>query len=138
MKAAEARARKGDIKMTTGPKVKPAIERRWNYKGFEKSQRGLDLSKHQSYLAIHLALCDNTKPHTHPAAEGYFAEALDDARLAGMELEHARISGPALPVVASIMRLFKHQAVIEIPEAASLLVSDELRELRQMLTEKRP
>lgn len=120
---------------------KPAIERRWNYKAskdFEKSQRRIDLPKHQSYIKIHLSLCDNTtEAHQHPAAERFFAEALEDARLAGMELEHSRIAGPAIPVVASIMRLFKHRAVIETPEAMSLLVSDELRDLRQMLAEKR-
>lgn len=58
-------------------------------KDFEKSQRGIDLPKHQSYLAIHLALCDNTKPHEHPAAEIAFAEALDDARAAGAEIERS-------------------------------------------------
>lgn len=50
-----------------------------------------DLGKHQSYIKIHMALCDNTKPHEHPAAERFFAEALDDAKLAGMEIERERI-----------------------------------------------
>jgi len=59
--------------------------------GFNKTQRGLDLPKHQSYLAIHLALCDNTKPHWQPAAEEHFAEALNDARAAGAEMERARV-----------------------------------------------
>jgi hypothetical protein len=105
-------------------------------KDFEKSQRSVDLPKHQSYILIHMALCDNTKPHEHPAAERFFAEALDDARHAGMELEHEGIARYARPVVASLMRLFKHRSIIEIPEAASLLVSNELRDLRQILAEK--
>lgn len=36
-------------------------------------------------------------------------------------------------VVASLMRLFKHRTVMEIPEAASLLISAELAELHRIL-----